>query len=893
MKKTPLDMGFVARAAAGVRFLFTGQGDWFGAGTPPETVAPESVKGRQFDYPVYVNSNSSKPRQEERGVSFEQLRALADNYDVLRIIIERRKDQMAKLSWTIQKRDVAHTRQKENAEKDPRIENIVAFFRQPDRIHTWDAWLRMLLEDLLVLDAPCLYPRRTRGGDLYALETVDGSTIKRLLDDTGRTPLPPEPAYQQILHGMAANNYTYDELIYRPRNARTHKVYGYSPVEQIITTVNIALRRQLHQLEYYQSGSVPDALIGVPDTWSPNDIERFQIYWDMLLSGETAERRKLRFVSGDLARNFVETKQPPLKDQYDEWLARVVCFCFSVEPTPFVAQVNRATAETSREQSLSEGLAPLQNWVKSVMDDVLSRFFHAPDLEFVWDEEVAVDPKVQADIYCQYINSGVLTVDEVRAELGYSPLPKLAQSEPNEANHEHEKVEKAAKKTYRPINRERPKVVAARLQAQQIIAEFLQEQAMELGEQLSGSLNHIAKSQNGLVDWLLNGLSFSSWTKLAKKLFPILRDVFGDGAHSSLISVGVSPKGKMRHIRSLASAWADNRAAEMVGMRWVGGVLLPNPDAKWQITESTRQMLRDLVEKAVSEGWATDKLQAEIVTHTAFSGSRAAMIARTEIANADMAGTLTGWQQSGVVIGKRWQTVGDDKVSESCQECAKVGAIGLDDVFPSGRTRPANHPNCRCDLLPVLQGEEDTLNKAYNPRQPRDKNGRWTSNFAPTHNANTSGNGGMGTVAQITEPDANTLHHFAQSSMNAGNQQQKLNIAYVSANQSTQIQQLSGVDVQNYRHVLENFGVKHAFNHHGNVKKEQQRGQRAITADDFKHIPSIVNEPDGLSYQGLSNVSKQPLILYTKQIGTETYFYVAEIRRKRKELATQTMYIRP
>ncbi|HFB4348226.1 TPA: phage head morphogenesis protein, partial [Neisseria gonorrhoeae] len=81
--------------------------------------------------------------------------------------------------------------------------------------------------------------------------------------------------------------------------------------------------------EYYTAGSVPDALVGVPETWSADDIRRFQEYWDLLLSGETAQRRKMRFVPGELSRNFRETKQPPLKDVYDEWLARVVCFAFS------------------------------------------------------------------------------------------------------------------------------------------------------------------------------------------------------------------------------------------------------------------------------------------------------------------------------------------------------------------------------------------------------------------------------------------------------------------------------------------------------------------------------------------------------------------------------------
>ena len=50
----------------------------------------------------------------------------------------------------------------------------------------------MVLEDLFVLDAPALYVRRTVGGTLYAIEPIDGATIKRVLDDHpgGRCRLP-------------------------------------------------------------------------------------------------------------------------------------------------------------------------------------------------------------------------------------------------------------------------------------------------------------------------------------------------------------------------------------------------------------------------------------------------------------------------------------------------------------------------------------------------------------------------------------------------------------------------------------------------------------------------------------------------------------------------------
>ena len=59
-----------------------------------------------------------------------------------------------------------------------RVKSTLAFLAKPDRRHTFAAWLRMLLEDMLVIDAACVYPRFTRGGSLYSLDVIDGSTIK-------------------------------------------------------------------------------------------------------------------------------------------------------------------------------------------------------------------------------------------------------------------------------------------------------------------------------------------------------------------------------------------------------------------------------------------------------------------------------------------------------------------------------------------------------------------------------------------------------------------------------------------------------------------------------------------------------------------------------------------
>jgi len=193
-----------------------------------------------------------------------------------------------------------------------------------------------------------------------------------------------------------------------------------SPVEQIAMTVNIALRRDAMTLDYYRAGSTPDSFATLPKEWTMDQIGAFQEYFDALMSGNGARRRMLKFMPADF--RLQEVRQPPLKDVYDEWLARVICYAFSVPVSPFVSQVNRATGETLRLQASQEGLIPLRAWIKTALDRVIQTYLSAPDLEFVWVGDDALDPLQQAQTLQILVGAGIKTKDEARAELGLAPL---------------------------------------------------------------------------------------------------------------------------------------------------------------------------------------------------------------------------------------------------------------------------------------------------------------------------------------------------------------------------------------------------------------------------------------------------------------------------------------
>jgi SPP1 gp7 family putative phage head morphogenesis protein len=271
----------------------------------------------------------------------------------------------------------------------------------------------------------------------------------------------------------------------------------------------------------------------------------------------------------------------------------------------------------------------------------------------------------------------------------------------------HDRIEKGGLKA---IDRDRPIARQSRTKLRAALKRFFRASATDLVDQISHLLPDAAKAAGETVPFgLLSGvpgLDLSAWERdLPGIVSPILQAMAVAGADAALRQLGIFDKAIAARTRARAVEWATGRAAEMVGMKFVAGQLVANPNAVWRITDSVRVAMRDAVSQAIAEGESAGGLAARIMDDFAFSGSRAEMVARTEVAIADVAGTMEGYRESGIVAGKRWITAQDDRVSDECLACEDQGAIGLDDSFITGASAPPNHPNCRCDVLPVFGDE--------------------------------------------------------------------------------------------------------------------------------------------------------------------------------------------
>lgn len=144
-------------------------------------------------------------------------------------------------------------------------------------------------------------------------------------------------------------------------------------------------------------------------------------------------------------------------------------------------------------------------------------------------------------------------------------------------------------------------------------------------------------------------------------------------------------------VNTSAVAYAQKRGAEMIGKRLVDGELVDNPNAKFVISETTREDIKDIIEYAFEKKIELSEIQELIKESGSFSAKRASLISKTEIALAQVQGNLSVWKNSGIVQSVNILLSGSHPIEDVCDELVAKGPYPIHAV----PMIPA-HPHCQC-----------------------------------------------------------------------------------------------------------------------------------------------------------------------------------------------------
>jgi hypothetical protein len=384
----------------------------FGPGTPLRPYIGISVPPRVNDYPVGVNI-AVRTRQSWNLMSFDTIKALIDGYDVARMCINHKIDELRSMEPMFVPAD-GHS----GAAVDAACDTARAAMEFPDRELPFDGWLNKLMENALRYDTPTLYRRRNLNGDVIGLDVIDGTTIYPYIDERGRKPRPPAPAYYQLIHGTVWDHFTSNDLIYQPFRPQSNHPYGLAPMESLLLTANTDIRFQWHFMQMFTDGSIPGGFVEVPpDISSPDQVAEWQDYWDAMVLGDQAKMHQLLAVPNGT--KVTGTKPDAFDSSFPEYLMARTCAAFGVVPQDLglVKDVNRANGETQVDIQFRVNTLPWVRWIEGIATRYLRYDLGLPvkmQLDTGRDKE---DRLSEAQAWQIYVQSGFASADEARQEL--------------------------------------------------------------------------------------------------------------------------------------------------------------------------------------------------------------------------------------------------------------------------------------------------------------------------------------------------------------------------------------------------------------------------------------------------------------------------------------------
>lgn len=360
----------------------------------------------------------------EAPISPHVLRQFSVNYAVARACIDYVKTQLTQLEWAVvpvKEEDMPSDSQKAT------IQEIENFFHVPSGPNsTFRKLQEEMIEDYLVIGSITLERIRTVGEDLLSLLPVDSATIKVRLEESGTIPSPPNTAYEQWIRGVKTGELTTDEMIFEVKNNRTNSPFGLSPLESLILQVQSALAGELYNYRFFTDSNVPEGMIGLPVEWSLDQVKDFQAYWDNMIAGNPRKQQKVKFVPGDIAKNYVPTKKAEdmAFEKFELWLLQQTCAVFGVPPQDlgFTHDTNKSTSDTQKELGQERAKIPTAKFLEEVFTKIVMFDLGYPDYKFTYLNVDPVDKVEEAEIDTLRIRAGITSVDEVRMRDGLEPV---------------------------------------------------------------------------------------------------------------------------------------------------------------------------------------------------------------------------------------------------------------------------------------------------------------------------------------------------------------------------------------------------------------------------------------------------------------------------------------
>lgn len=287
------------------------------------------------------------------------------------------------------------------------------------------SFMAKAVRDSLTLDSMPIETewKKDKSLGLDGFYAVDGATIRLCTEEGYRGD--DEIFALQVVEGNIRSVYTYDDLIYVPRNPRTdvqNGGYGLSETELLVRVVTGFLNAFTYNTKFFDSNSIPKGILTLSGNYDDKDLAAFRRYWNAMVKGINNAWTLPVMVSkdGESKAEFQHFGVEVSDVMFAKWmtfLTSIICAVYGIAPDEinfesFATGPSTLSGSDTEEKILhskDKGLRPLLSYFENVFTDYIVSEF-SDKYAFCWtglDEEDS-----QRQFERQKL---VLTINEMRA----------------------------------------------------------------------------------------------------------------------------------------------------------------------------------------------------------------------------------------------------------------------------------------------------------------------------------------------------------------------------------------------------------------------------------------------------------------------------------------------
>ncbi len=501
-----------------------------------------------------------------------------------------------------------------------------------------------------------------------------------------------------------------------------------------IDTDNLAIEANM---KLFERGLIANFMLSTDKSLTPDQLKQLHSEFRNTYGGIQNAYKVPILGSGLKAENLQMSNRDAQYLEQQEWLRDKICSIFG-NPKSIITtdDVNRANADST---ILNWKRTTIRSNMKGICD-TLNEFLlplYGNNLLLGFEDPVEEDENEEIEQVVKLKNADIITINEAREELDYDPVEGGDEHGFQRTERQTQAVREVVPNSLRHVNRSR---VLRKSGAYKSIEDFIEtkkkikpvaKQIVDKNrkKQVVGvSYKSFSKEQAeryynkqisivATAEKLFEDKVSSFITKMVEKAIQAVPNEVQDMQQKQLINEAdllMQAQFDFTPLLMEVAMAAGTEAINLINADVPFTPLNIRKEVEAQVKafagsmiETDRDKIIDAIVSGVQRGDSipaiADAIRSDFANFTKMQTER---IVRTEVLRTSQLASIDAWKQTGVVVGKQWL------VSPGADEQCKVydgkvvslkGKFYDTSEFANGN--PPIHPNCRCVLLPILEGE--------------------------------------------------------------------------------------------------------------------------------------------------------------------------------------------